>query len=71
MLKFLLNWPQEKVSEANGYVAVNFFVSVNFCFCFVSNSLALPYPKTMEKSEKLPEIKKINYNRYVRNVSML
>ena len=46
------------------------FISVNFCFCFVSNSLALPYPKTMEKSEKLPEIKKINYNRYVRNVSM-
>ena len=25
----------------------------------------------MEKSEKLPEIKKMNYNRYMRNVSML
>ena len=32
VLKFLLNWPQEKVSEANGYVAVNFLFQLIFVF---------------------------------------
>ena len=40
-------------------VAVNFFISVNFCFSFVLNSLAyITIPKTMKKYKFSTEIKK-------------
>ena len=51
---FIWNLYQTLKSNPKIYVAVNFFISGNFCFSFVSTSLE--YPKTNEK-QALPETK--------------
>ena len=43
------------------YVAVNFFISGNFCFSFVSKSLAIAYITIPKNNGKI----KINYNNYI------